>query len=72
MAMDSILVPSLEYFFPGSCYKTVVEDHEFGNGKKLVRLIVAILFHFLFAAQCLKLMNSRFLSLTVLLGALIG
>lgn len=44
---------ALEYFFPGSCYETVIENRDFGDG------------------QCTKLLYSRFLSLTVLVGAII-
>ena len=33
LTMDGVVRSSLQYFFPGSCYKTVVEELAFSNGR---------------------------------------
>lgn len=74
--MEGIVKSGLEFFFPGSCFKTVVEDSNFGDGKLsghyLANFFVSLCFTLVFSAQCLKMLYSRILSLTVLAGALIG
>lgn len=62
------------YFFPGDCYGTVVIEQNFFDGQyKNIYWIFPQLIPFLpCTAHCQKFLYSRLLSMTVLLGALIG
>ena len=71
--MEALKGP-LTFFFPGDCYQEVVVNHNILNGEHSV--FVFVIFSrsvdFLFVGQCLKLLNSRVLSLGIILGSVLG